>query len=315
MDSERRRALLDVTWQGDLDALRELVEQRNVNPNTIKRFSPLHFACMRQHFEIVQYLVGDCHVDIDATDASEGMTALHFACRKGSLRMVQYLANVGGADPEFQSTFARHTPLHVAALNGHLEIVQYLIEKKQANTDAKASFGKTPLHLAIHFRQTEVVEYLLPISVVDKAVLKQAWTLGFSWEVKRNILELFGKHQGFCDGKDDCFSSVPLHTVLRFPLSDAAVEECIQNFPASAISTVDRNGRFPIHIALEASKSPFVIALMLDQSPRLALVKDPITGLHPFETSAAAITSSSQPSYLSLSYQLLRFDPEYLLQG
>ena len=43
----------------------------------------------------------------------------------------------------------RYTPLHVAVAKGHLEFTKLLI-KAGANLNAKARFGRTPLHSAIN---------------------------------------------------------------------------------------------------------------------------------------------------------------------
>ena len=52
--------------------------------------SPLHFASMNGHLNIIQYLSKECNCDVDSED-NNGYTPLHIASRYGYLNIVQYL--------------------------------------------------------------------------------------------------------------------------------------------------------------------------------------------------------------------------------
>ena len=55
--------------------------------------------------------------------------------------------------------FADGTPLHYAAANGHKEIAELLIEKG-ADVKAKDEGGKTPLDVAIQFKELEIADLI-----------------------------------------------------------------------------------------------------------------------------------------------------------
>ena len=67
--------------------------------------------------------------------------------------------------------FADGTPLHYAAANGHKEIAELLIEKG-ADVKAKDEGGKTPLDVAIQFKELEITNLLRVIGGKTGAELK-----------------------------------------------------------------------------------------------------------------------------------------------
>ena len=80
------------------------------------------------------------------------------AAYNGNIEAVkQHLA--AGTDVNVKGGFADGTPLHYAAANGHKEIVELLIEKG-ADVKAKDEGGKTPLDVAIQFKELEITNLL-----------------------------------------------------------------------------------------------------------------------------------------------------------
>ena len=69
----------------------------------------------------------------------------------------QHLA--AGTNVNVKGGFADGTPLHYAAANGHKEIAELLIEKG-ADVKAKDEGGKTPLDVAIQFKELEITNLL-----------------------------------------------------------------------------------------------------------------------------------------------------------
>ena len=80
------------------------------------------------------------------------------AAYHGNIEAVkQHLA--AGTDVDVKGGFADGTPLHYAAANGHKEIAELLIEKG-ADVKAKDEGGKTPLDVAIQFKELEITNLL-----------------------------------------------------------------------------------------------------------------------------------------------------------
>jgi ankyrin repeat protein len=92
------------------------------------------------------------------------------AAYNGNIEAVkQHLA--AGTDVNVKGGFADGTPLHYAAANGHKEIAELLIEKG-ADVKAKDEGGKTPLDVAIQFKELEITNLLRVIGGKTGAELK-----------------------------------------------------------------------------------------------------------------------------------------------
>ncbi|EFJ22491.1 hypothetical protein SELMODRAFT_175493 [Selaginella moellendorffii] len=119
--------LVSAARDGDLEEAQALLQ---CNPRLAKystfgaRNSPLHFAAMQGHNEIVTLLL-EHGVDVD-TRKYCGQTALMQSCRHGHWEVVQtlilYNANVNKGD-----YLNGLTALHFAALNGHARCLRLLV--------------------------------------------------------------------------------------------------------------------------------------------------------------------------------------------
>lgn len=127
LDNGARVDLYIASGLGDLAAVRKLVHANTklVNLKDKDGETPLHWAAMNGHYEVVKYLV-------------------------------THGAQVGAKASGYQD----NTPLHDAALNGHQRVVEYLVSKG-AEVDAKKTDGATPLIDAAAYARYDVVEYLL----------------------------------------------------------------------------------------------------------------------------------------------------------
>ena len=75
---------------------------------------------------------------------------------KGWFKLTLHI--VEGANVK-EETYTDWTPLHYAAANGHKKIAELLIEKG-ADVKAKDEGGKTPLDVAIQFKELEITNLL-----------------------------------------------------------------------------------------------------------------------------------------------------------
>jgi ankyrin repeat protein len=150
--------------KGDLARVKELVEKdsemvnaRATGQYAYLKFTPLHFAALKGHNDIIQYLIKK-GADISAQD-SDGSAPLNWAANFGHEEIVTTLIK-NGADVNSQNNFGL-TPLHGASYKGYLDIVKILIEKGSEINVRNKHEGKTPLQNAIEAGHTEIVKVLL----------------------------------------------------------------------------------------------------------------------------------------------------------
>ena len=155
-DEDGNSAIHIATRKAFLITVQYLIENLNFDIN-LKGFldrTPLHYACLYGHHNIVEYLISK-GANIEAKEIN-GKTPLHYACENGYLRLVKTLVPKG-ANIEATSNDG-YTPLHLASLNGENRIVSYLLSKG-ANKNIKGNDGKTPLDLARNDEIRSMLKY------------------------------------------------------------------------------------------------------------------------------------------------------------
>ena len=126
--------------------------------------TPLHEACYKGHFEVVQLLLQH-HANIHQPDLFFWITPLHYACdRNNSNPSLVKMLLENGASVDVKDRYGE-TPLHYACSNGNLKVLQELLKYKP-NINAVKKFGRnyTPLIKAVEMAwggQTDIVEELL----------------------------------------------------------------------------------------------------------------------------------------------------------
>ncbi|XP_055848375.1 alpha-latrotoxin-Lhe1a-like [Episyrphus balteatus] len=134
-----------------------------VNNNNKRRKlndTPLHFAAMNGHKEIVEMLLNK-GANIHAKNEYGG-TALQAAVFRKQSDTIELLLDRGAIVDEKKNDGS--TPLHTAVQRGNMKIIEILI-KRGANVNAIANSyrkeGQTPLHLAAEKGDDRIVELLL----------------------------------------------------------------------------------------------------------------------------------------------------------
>jgi len=117
--------LLIAAKQGDLDIVKNLIEQNNarIQCKDTGGNTPLSLAAYNGHLEVVKYLQSKGS-EINIRD-NEGDTPLSLAAFNGHLEVVKYL-EMKGSDVNHRGNYG-HTPLFLAACYGHLELIQHLL--------------------------------------------------------------------------------------------------------------------------------------------------------------------------------------------
>eukprot|EP00542_Grammatophora_oceanica_P002419 CAMPEP_0194065884 /NCGR_PEP_ID=MMETSP0009_2-20130614/85716_1 /TAXON_ID=210454 /ORGANISM="Grammatophora oceanica, Strain CCMP 410" /LENGTH=241 /DNA_ID=CAMNT_0038718779 /DNA_START=1156 /DNA_END=1877 /DNA_ORIENTATION=+ len=137
------------------------------------------------------------------------------------------------------------------------------------------------------------------------------------WPLRESVLQKYAAGQG----QSGEFATSPIPTLMQFPIdSVAAFKECIEHYyvPQSSLPTFDSQGRLPIHVLLTSSNRvlntppPFCPSLELE--PRSALVRNPTSGLFPYEAEALLLAAANddhrRPTFGSNEfYMLFRADP------
>jgi ankyrin repeat protein len=125
--SAGKDAMLNAAEKGDLDALRQLLDN-GVDPDQCKglnNFSPLHHAANRGHSLAVRCLLeANCGANLRNTNDE---TALHLAAYGGDLTVVELLIDKG-AELDAANEDGE-TPLFFAARRGHTALIRLLLSR------------------------------------------------------------------------------------------------------------------------------------------------------------------------------------------
>ena len=142
--------------EGDVDAVRELLDQgTDINRNS-RGGTPLHVAILADRQLVVEFLIAN-DADVNALSSTFGMP-LHVAALKGSA-VITSLLIANGADVTARDSLGL-TPLHFAAEPGHLGVAELLIDAG-ADVNAAADDGETPLHMAGINQETDITALLV----------------------------------------------------------------------------------------------------------------------------------------------------------
>jgi len=142
--------------EGDVDTVRELLDQgEDINRNS-RNGAPLHVAILADRQEVVEFLIAN-DADVNALSYTFGMP-LHVAALKGSA-VITSLLIANGADVTARDELGL-TPLHLAAERGRLGVAELLINAG-ADVNATANERETPLHMAGINQETDITALLV----------------------------------------------------------------------------------------------------------------------------------------------------------
>ena len=158
--------------QGWMDIAIDLITKYkcDINSKDSNGRTPLYYAVINNHLEVVKYLIDEQHCDPMTRD-NDGDTPLHIACRHSHIDIVRYLLSTGkvnplarnknGKSPVLIIDYTRLPMLHLAAHQGWMDIAIDLITKYKCDINSKDSNGRTPLYYAVINNHLEVVKYLI----------------------------------------------------------------------------------------------------------------------------------------------------------
>ncbi|KAI1205140.1 uncharacterized protein F4807DRAFT_444149 [Annulohypoxylon truncatum] len=138
---------------------------------------PLHYACQAESPEIVELLLKQDGIQLEATDC-ERSTPLITASLGYSAEIIQLLVNAGAntqATNEYGSS-----PLYYASRYREIDFAKIILKKDKDSVDITNGDGLTPLHAAVVGGYEDMVRYLLDeradFNIPDKNKRTPVWT-------------------------------------------------------------------------------------------------------------------------------------------
>ena len=151
---------------GHLDLLKMLVNDYggNIDYKDSMNRTPLYFACVNGHDNVVKYLAS-LSWDDNYRD-EEGNSYLHAACISGNKDVLNILINDLKCDVNCQTPTGK-TRIFIACEGNKHEAVTFLLENEDCNPNIKNKAGESILHLVIRNKQNGLLSLLLVSSKVD----------------------------------------------------------------------------------------------------------------------------------------------------
>ena len=152
---------------GDLDFIKHIVSYGvDVNVQDDDNYAPLHIACTRNKYSIVEFLLSLETIKINIKDRN-GRTPLIYACEKNLNQMAKLFIRSKNIDLTSKGSKG-NSILQIFCKNGNYEMVKYVYELKKDNKRIfnvyeKNFEGKTALDIAKendNVNQSKIIEYL-----------------------------------------------------------------------------------------------------------------------------------------------------------
>ena len=162
--TNQNQELLREATDGDVEQVKNLVECNGTNINTQDDDgrTPLYLASLKNHTEVVNFLLGVEGIDVNQQTTINGETALIVAAKNGGTDIVKLLLGNGKVDLNKGLTTTGMTPLIAASQNGHNKIVEMLTDQPLISVNkALDTSGENSLVAALKNGHNAVVKILL----------------------------------------------------------------------------------------------------------------------------------------------------------
>ena len=152
----------DAVMNGNIDEVQwQLDAGVDVNEESSKGLTPLHYAASAGHNDIVELLI-ERGANVNATDSGKGATPLDYAHWGDHEEVIETL-NAHNAQREHEKGgkgIGQSSLIHDAALDGDIDEVQRQLDAG-VDPNLKSSKGATPLFYAVYGGHLEIVELLI----------------------------------------------------------------------------------------------------------------------------------------------------------
>ncbi|KAI1043914.1 hypothetical protein LB505_003343 [Fusarium chuoi] len=145
----------------DSDAVSPFLETDSVDVNIadIKGYTPLHHAVQEHSAPITGALIATGKTRVDMKN-KDGRTPLCLACLSGNTTLAKYFLHHSHVNINTQDRYGR-TPTHNCVLMGNVNILRLILHTGKVNLNVVDNLWYTPLLLAAHRSQWEIVVLLL----------------------------------------------------------------------------------------------------------------------------------------------------------
>ena len=155
------RELVQAVRSGSVASVRDLLaEGANVNARYEMRRTALIEAVIAGHVAVVEELIENPRVDVNAID-KHGATALWWAARLGHTKIVHTLLSRPGIDLNRAHPVMGRPLLIEAVARNQPEVVELILAHPEAHVNAKDRYSWTALMLAAYHGRTQLVELLV----------------------------------------------------------------------------------------------------------------------------------------------------------
>jgi len=151
--------LIWASVKGHLEIVKILLSNKNININhaNIKGNTALILACIEGHIEIVELLLSDKRINVNHANINND-SALILACVEGHIEIVKLLLCIEGINVN-QINILGNTALIVASSRGFLEIVKLLSSIKGISYLHKNNIKQNAQDIALLNSKFDIVEY------------------------------------------------------------------------------------------------------------------------------------------------------------
>lgn len=149
--------IVDAAKNGDLKTVKAILSQNPEKLNALDegKYTPLHWACMRAHWDVAQYLI-EQGADLNI-QGGDGGSPLQWATHHDNVEIVKLMIDKG-AKLNVQNQWGM-TELHTAIWRGNIHVVDYLLDQG-SNPLIKTNEGWTAMHYAFRSGHDDVIELL-----------------------------------------------------------------------------------------------------------------------------------------------------------
>ena len=290
--------LHDAAWVGDVDMVKELLEDGKHDVNEVCEFAetPLHVACEYGHLNLAQLLIGTFNADmtiqnwngdtalmlaiksghdnvahalledyqcpVDIKD-KHGGTVLHYACRINAAQSMKTLMQKYKAEKQFDNN-EKYVPIYVvaAALSGEAERVRELLGIYYYNIN-RGWKSWTPLHYACARGELGMARMLIAQFKADMTIQNRDGATALMLAIKAghdNVAHALLEDYKWPMDITGEYGDTLLHYACRFNAT-WSMKSLIQKYKVHMYSRNNINST-PLHVAANCNKEEVALTLI-----------------------------------------------------
>jgi ankyrin repeat protein len=150
-------SIMEAAKEGDLQTVKSILAQdpAKLNATDEDHYTALHWACMRAHWDVAQYLI-EKGADVNVI-GGDGGTPINWAVHHDNVAIIKMMIDKG-AKLNVRNKWGM-TELHTAIWRGNIHVVEYLLDHG-SDPSIKTNEGWTAMHYAFRSGHDNVIELL-----------------------------------------------------------------------------------------------------------------------------------------------------------